>query len=54
MARRFGRAVLILSGLRVESFERPVRFIVKLFPVWVILFALLAFLLPDAFRPLGG
>ncbi len=54
MARRVGRAVLISSGLRVESLERPVRFIVKLFPVWVILFALLAFLLPDAFRPLGS
>jgi bile acid:Na+ symporter, BASS family len=38
----------------VESFERMARFVTKLFPVWVVLVALAAFLVPGAFRPIGG
>jgi bile acid:Na+ symporter, BASS family len=38
----------------VENSERIVRFITKLFPVWVILFALAAFLAPNSFKPIGG
>lgn len=37
----------------MEKIEKVAKFITKLFPLWVILFAAAAFLMPDPFKPFG-
>lgn len=37
----------------MEKLEKMSQFITKLFPVWVIVFAAIAFFLPNPFKPLG-
>lgn len=38
----------------MEAFEKVVKWITKFFPVWVILFALIAFFNPAPFKPFGS
>lgn len=37
----------------MEKLERAAQFITKLFPVWVIVFAAVAFFSPNPFKPFG-
>jgi len=39
--------------MKMETMEKIAKFITKLFPVWVIVFAGIAFLSPDPFKPFG-